>query len=498
MPQLNGTVVHCNMDMKTDKNHFDVIVVGAGLSGIGAAYHLQHSCPDRTFTVLEGRENIGGTWDLFKYPGIRSDSDMYTFGFPFHPWKDPKAIADGPSIMAYLKDTVDTFGLDRYIQFGKRVVASNWSSDEKKWTITVTDSASGESYSMTCNFLFMCSGYYNYENGYKPDFPNEDAFEGIKIHPQKWDESLDYTDKKIVIIGSGATAVTLLPVLAEKAEQVTMLQRSPTYMSSVPSEDAVANFFKKYLPKQLAHTLSRWKNIFFQLGVYNFSRRWPDKMKNFLIGQIQKKLKDNYDPKDWTPRYNPWDQRLCAVPGADLFKAIKKGKAQVVTDTIKSFLKDGVELDSGRKLDADIIITATGLQVQLFGGMKLTVDGTPLNLSESPAYKGVMLSDIPNFAFSVGYTNASWTLKSDLNCMYVTKVLNYMKAKGLQVCTPKFDHKNMEKEELLDFDAGYILRAKDQLPKQGAKAPWKVHQNYIKDLFALKYSGAKDKDLEYA
>jgi cation diffusion facilitator CzcD-associated flavoprotein CzcO len=484
--------------MKTDQNHFDVVVVGAGLSGIGAAYHLQKSCPDRTFTVLEGRENIGGTWDLFKYPGIRSDSDMYTFGFPFHPWKDPKAIADGPSIMAYLKDTVATFGLDRYIQFGKRVVASDWSSDTKKWTLTVTDSRSGETQTMTCNFLFMCSGYYNYENGYKPDFPNENAFEGIKIHPQKWDESLDYSNKKIVIIGSGATAVTLLPVLAEKAERVTMLQRSPTYMSSVPSEDAIANFFKKYLPKQLAHTLSRWKNIFFQLGIYNISRKWPDKMKGFLIGQIQKTLKDQYDPKDWTPKYNPWDQRLCAVPGADLFKAIKRGKAEVVTDTIKQFVKDGIELNSGRKLDADIIITATGLQVQLFGGMKVAVDGNPLDFSKSPAFKGVMLSDIPNFAFSVGYTNASWTLKSDLNCIYVTKVLNYMKQKNLQVCTPKFDHENMEKEELLDFDAGYILRAKDQLPKQGAKAPWKVHQNYIKDLFALKYSGVKDKDLEYA
>lgn len=484
--------------METDKNHFDVIVVGAGLSGIGAAYHLQKSCPDRTFAVLEGRDSIGGTWDLFKYPGIRSDSDMYTFGFPFHPWKDPKAIADGPAIMEYLNDTVETFGLRKYMQFGKRVAASNWSSEEKKWTLTVTDSKSGESQTMTCNFLFMCSGYYNYENGFEPDFPNVDAFEGIKIHPQKWDERLDYSDKKIVIIGSGATAVTLVPVLAETAESVTMLQRSPTYMSSVPSQDAVANFFKKVFPKQFAHTLSRWKNIFFQIGVYQFSRRWPDKMKNFLIGQIKKMLKDQYDPKDWTPKYDPWDQRLCAVPSADLFRAIKKGKAQVVTDTIKSFVKDGIELDSGKKLEADIIITATGLQVQLFGGMKVTVDGNPLDFAKSPAFKGVMMSDIPNFAFSVGYTNASWTLKSDLNCIYVTKVLNHLKANNLEVCTPKFDHENMEQEELLDFDAGYILRAKHLLPKQGAKAPWKVHQNYIKDLFALKYSSVKDKDLEFA
>ena len=483
--------------METNKVHFDVVVVGAGLSGIGASYHLQNSCPDRTFTVLEGRDAIGGTWDLFKYPGIRSDSDMYTFGFPFHPWKDPKAIADGPSILEYLNDTVDTHNLRKYIRFGKRVAAADWSSEEKIWTLTVTDSHSGESQKMTCNFLFMCSGYYDYRGGFEPDFPNVDAFEGVKIHPQHWDTNLDYSDKKIVIIGSGATAVTLLPILAEKAEQVTMLQRSPTYMSSVPSEDAVANFFKKYLPRQLAHTLARWKNIFFQLGVYNFSRRWPDKMKGFLIGQIKKTLKDKYDPKDWTPKYNPWDQRLCAVPSADLFRAIKKDKAQVVTDTIKSFVKDGIELNSGKKLDADIIITATGLKVQLFGGMKVVVDGTPLDFSKSPAFKGVMLSDVPNFAISVGYTNASWTLKSDLNCIYVTKLLNHLSKNNLKVCTPKFDHEKMEQQELLDFDAGYIKRAKHMLPKQGTSGSWKVHQNYIKDLFELKYSSVKDKDLEF-
>ena len=483
--------------METNKVHFDVVVVGAGLSGIGASYHLQNSCPDRTFTVLEGRDAIGGTWDLFKYPGIRSDSDMYTFGFPFHPWKDPKAIADGPSILEYLNDTVDSHNLRKYIRFGKRVAAADWSSEEKIWTLTVTDSHFGESQKMTCNFLFMCSGYYDYRGGFEPDFPNVDAFEGVKIHPQHWDTNLDYSDKKIVIIGSGATAVTLLPILAEKAEQVTMLQRSPTYMSSVPSEDAVANFFKKYLPRQLAHTLARWKNIFFQLGVYNFSRRWPDKMKGFLIGQIKKTLKDKYDPKDWTPKYNPWDQRLCAVPSADLFRAIKKDKAQVVTDTIKSFVKDGIELNSGKKLDADIIITATGLKVQLFGGMKVVVDGTPLDFSKSPAFKGVMLSDVPNFAISVGYTNASWTLKSDLNCIYVTKLLNHLSKNNLKVCTPKFDHEKMEQQELLDFDAGYIKRAKHMLPKQGTSGSWKVHQNYIKDLFELKYSSVKDKDLEF-
>ncbi|MDB4655219.1 NAD(P)/FAD-dependent oxidoreductase [Flavobacteriales bacterium] len=483
--------------MKSSENHFDVVVVGAGLSGIGAAYHLQNSCPDRTFTVLEGRDAIGGTWDLFKYPGIRSDSDMYTFGFPFHPWKDPKAIADGPAIMEYLNDTVDTYGLRKHIQFGKRVAASDWSSTDKKWTLTVSDSHSGESQTITCNFLFMCSGYYDYKAGYEPDFPNVEAFEGIKIHPQHWDTSLDYANKKIVIIGSGATAVTLLPILAETAKEVTMLQRSPTYIANRPSEDKVANTLKKVLPKQLAHTLSRWKNILFQLGTYNFSRNRPNLVRNFLLGEVKKSLKDKYNEKDWTPNYNPWDQRICAVPDGDLFESIKAGKSKVLTDTIKSFVKDGIELNSGKKLDADIIITATGLKVQLFGGMKVIVDGTPLDFSKSPAFKGVMLSDIPNFAFAVGYTNASWTLKSDLNCIYVTKVLNHLKKNNLQVCTPKFDHENMEQEELLDFDAGYILRAKHLLPKQGAKAPWKVHQNYIKDLFALKYSSVRDKDLEF-
>jgi len=484
--------------MNENKTDFDVVVVGAGLSGIGAGYHIQNSCPNKSFTILEGRDAIGGTWDLFKYPGIRSDSDMYTFGFPFHPWKNPKAIADGASIMAYLNDTVDTYNLRKHIQFGKRVAASNWSSTEKKWTLTINDSHSGESRTITCNFLFMCSGYYDYRAGYEPNFPNAGTFEGIKIHPQHWDTNLNYANKKIVIIGSGATAVTLLPILAETAKEVTLLQRSPTYMAVLPSEDVIANTFKKILPNQLAHTLARWKNILLGIGIYNFSRKWPQIMSNFLRKQVKKRLNEDYKDEDFTPKYNPWDQRICAVPDGDLFRSIRSGKAKIVTNTIKSFVKDGIELNSGEKLEADIIITATGLKVQLFGGMKLSVDEKPLELSQSPAFKGVMLSDIPNFAFAVGYTNASWTLKSDLNCIYVTKVLNHMTAKNLSVCTPKFDHQNMEQEELLDFDAGYILRAKHLLPKQGAKAPWKVHQNYIKDLFALKYSSVKDKYLQYS
>ena len=475
----------------------DVVIVGAGLSGIGAAYHVQNSCPDRTFTVLEGRSAIGGTWDLFKYPGIRSDSDMYTFGFPFHPWKNPKAIADAPSILEYINDTVDTFDLRKHIQFGKRVVGANWSSEHKKWHLTVECSETGNQEIVGCQFLFMCSGYYDYTGGYEPEFPNADVFEGVKIHPQKWDVNLDYSDKKVVIIGSGATAVTLVPELAKTAKEVTMLQRSPTFILNLPSEDIFANTLKKVLPKQVAHNIARWKNILLSIAMYKASRKWPQGVSNLLRKQIKRTLGDKYHDKDFTPKYNPWDQRLCLVPDNDLFKAIKSGKARIVTDTIKSFVKDGIELDSGGKIEADIIVTATGLKVQLFGGMKLNVDEKPLDLSQSPAFKGVMLSDIPNFAFAVGYTNASWTLKSDLNCIFLTKVLNYMKENDYSVCIPKFDHENMQKEELLDFDAGYIKRAKNELPKQGTEGPWKVHQNYIKDLFALKYGSVKDKYLDY-
>lgn len=484
--------------MQENGEILDVVVVGAGLSGIDAAYHLQNSCPNRSFTILEGRDAIGGTWDLFKYPGIRSDSDMYTFGFPFYPWKNPKAIADGPSILKYINDTVDEFDLRKKIQFNRRVSNASWSSENKNWELTVTSSETGESEIMRCKFLFMCSGYYDYRSGHTPEFPNSEAFKGITVHPQKWDTSLDYTDKKIVIIGSGATAVTLLPKLAEKAAMVTMLQRSPTYILNLPSEDVVANFLRKILPNSWAHHISRWKNILFSVWFYQASRKWPDAIAKMLKNLIKKSLKDKYVDEHFSPKYAPWDQRLCLVPDHDLFRAITKGKANIVTDTIKSFVEDGIELDSGNKLEADIIVTATGLNVQLFGGMKIEIDGKPLHMPDSPAFKGVLLSDVPNFALAVGYTNASWTLKSDLNCQYVTKVLNLMEKKGYSVCTPRFPHETMEKQRLLDFDANYILRAKDILPKQGTSGPWKVEQNYIKDLIALGYGSPKDKYLEYA
>lgn len=475
----------------------DVVIVGAGLSGIGAGYHMQNSSPDRSFTILEGRDKIGGTWDLFKYPGIRSDSDMYTFGFPFFPWKDPKAIADGPTILKYINDTVDEFNLRKKIRFNRRVTAANWSSTEKCWTLTISNTKAEQSETIHCKFLFMCSGYYDYRAGHEPEFPNRDAFKGITIHPQHWDQNLDYTDKKIVIIGSGATAVTLLPTLAEKAEHVTMLQRSPTYILNLPSEDKIANFLKRVLPSTWAHFLSRWKNIIFGLWFYKACRRWPDAIAGFLKKQIKKNLQDKYEDEHFSPKYKPWDQRLCLVPDNDMFRSIKKGKSSIVTDTIKQFLENGIELNSGKTLEADIIVTATGLKVQLFGGMKLTIDDAPINMPNSPAYKGVMLSDVPNFALAVGYTNASWTLKSDLNCQFFVKVLNHMKRANVEVCTPRFPHETMEKIRLLDFDANYILRAADKLPKQGTSGPWKVEQNYIRDLMALGYGSPKDKYLEY-
>ncbi|MFT5902414.1 MAG: monooxygenase [Bacteroidia bacterium] len=483
--------------MLNSEKVLDVVIVGAGLSGIDAAYHIQASCPNRSFAILEGRGNIGGTWDFFKYPGIRSDSDMYTFGFPFYPWKNPKAIADGSSILKYINDAVDEFDLRKKIQFNRRVTSASWSSEDKNWELTVTSSETGEHEIMRCKFLFMCSGYYDYRAGHTPAFPNSDAFKGITVHPQKWDTSLDYSDKKIVIIGSGATAVTLVPVLAKTAKSVTMLQRSPTYIMNLPSEDVIANFLKRVLPSSWAHHISRWKNILISLWFYQACRKWPDGVAKFLKSLIKKSLRDKYDDKHFNPKYDPWDQRLCLVPDNDLFRAITKGKATIVTDTIKKFTKNGIELDSGNNLDADIIVTATGLKVQLFGGMALKIDGKPIDMSNSPAFKGVLLSDVPNFGLAVGYTNASWTLKSDLSCQYVTKVLNLMEKKGYEVCTPRFPHETMEKKRLLDFDAGYIMRANDILPKQGTSGPWKVEQNYIKDLISLGYGSAKDKYLEY-
>ena len=476
-------------------SQIDVAIIGAGLSGIGAAYHLQDRCPELSYTVFEGRASMGGTWDLFRYPGIRSDSDMYTFGFSFHPWKSPKAIADGPSILEYIKETADKFNITEKIQFSHRVIKASWRSAEKRWILTVT-SPEGES-EISCRFLISCTGYYNYEHGYEPEFPGRKNFKGPVIHPQKWPEDLDYTNKKIIIIGSGATAVTLVPELAKKAEKVYMLQRSPTYIMNLPREDAVANFFKKVLPAKAAYGLSRWKNILISLGLYQASRKYPNAIRNFIKKQIRKTLGDRYRDEDFNPKYDPWDQRLCLVPDNDLFDALNSDKAEVVTDTIDQFTENGIALQSGKELEADIIVTATGLEIQLFGGMKIDLDGKELITSEVHAYRGVMFGGVPNLGVAIGYTNASWTLKCDLNCQFIARVIRHMLDTDKEVVTPQFDANRYETERLLDFDAGYVLRAERILPKQGSKAPWKVHQNYIKDLFSLKYTTVNDGHLEY-
>jgi monooxygenase len=477
------------------KMHYDVIIVGAGLSGIGAGYHLQDKCPNHSYTILESRSAIGGTWDLFKYPGIRSDSDMYTFGFSFYPWKDPKAIADGPAILEYINETADHFKIREKIQFNQKVTEANWSSEKKRWEVTTTDTQSGENKSFTCKFFFICTGYYDYDNGFQPEFPNREAFEGQFIHPQKWTDAVDYTNKEVVIIGSGATAVTLLPELAKKAAKVTMLQRSPTYILNLPAEDIIANFLKKVLPMSWAHQIARWKNILLSLVQYKVSKAYPNLMKKLLLGGVKSALK-NYDPKHFTPKYGPWDQRLCLVPDNNLFNAMNAGNAFIETDTIKTFTKTGIELDSGKHLPADLIVSATGLNLKLLGGMKATIDGQLVDTSKVHTYRGLMFSDIPNFAICVGYTNASWTLKCDLNCYFVTKVLNQMQKHNYEVVVPKFDP-NMPTERLLDFDAGYVLRSEHILPKQGSKSPWKIYQNYIKDLFLLRFGNVKDEYLKY-
>lgn len=476
---------------------YDVLVVGAGLSGIGAGYHLQNECPDRTYAILEGRASMGGTWDLFKYPGIRSDSDMYTLGFPFNPWESDDTLADGPSILQYIKDTAAKFGIDKKIQYNHKVTDASWSDAEKLWTITIATNEHVAHTQLKCRFLTMCSGYYDYKNGYLPEFANKESFEGQIVHPQQWTPDIDYTNKKVVVIGSGATAITLVPELAQKAAHVTMLQRTPTYIVAVPGTDKIAVKLKKWLPEKLAHKAIRWKNILISIGLYSFSRKYPDKMRDFIQKGAEKRIGAAYEKKHFDPPYQPWDQRMCVVPRADLFKSIKKGDAEIVTDHIERFTPKGVLLKTGKELEADLIVTATGLKLQLLGGMTVHINGQLADTGNTHAYRGVMFSDIPNFAFTVGYTNASWTLKCDLSLQFVTKVLRHMAAHNYDVVTPRFDSNAFESEPLLDFNAGYVLRAVDQLPKQGSKHPWKVYQNYIRDLMSLKWSGINDKYLEY-
>ena len=472
--------------------HFDVIIVGAGLSGVGAAWHLQTKCPDKTYAILEGRETSGGTWDLFRYPGIRSDSDMYTLGYSFRPWRDPKAIADGPSILEYVRDTARTNGIEKNIRYAHRVVRAEWSSETARWTLDIERGAEKEPLRLTCGFLFMCTGYYRYEAGYTPDFEGTETFRGRIVHPQKWTDDIDYAGKRVVVIGSGATAVTLVPELAKKAAHVTMLQRSPTYMVARPSQDGIANWLREKLPAKLAYRLTRTKNVGLGMYFYRLARRKPAFVKERLIGGVKQALGPDYDvATHFTPRYNPWDQRLCLVPDGDMFKTLRDGAASIVTGEIERFTPDGILLKSGETLAADLIVTATGLVLQTLGGMAVSVDGVAVDPSKTMNYKGMMYSDVPNLASAFGYTNASWTLKCDLTCEYVCRLINYMDAKGWKQCTPRRDPAVAE-APLFTFTSGYIQRAAPHFPKQGARAPWRLHQNYARDLMMLRFGRVAD------
>jgi monooxygenase len=483
--------------MQNSNLDYDVIIVGAGLSGIGTAYHLQTNCPQIRFKIIEGRASIGGTWDLFKYPGIRSDSDMYTFGFSFNAWKNKKSISEGKAILDYMIETVEKFRLNEKIQLNSKLKKASWDSENAAWTLNIEQTDTKQTETNTCRFLFSCTGYYDYENPYRPHFPNEEVFNGPIIHPQHWDTSLDYTNKRILVIGSGATAITMVPEMAKKAKKVTMLQRSPTYIANLPSEDKIANFLKKILPANTAHKAIRRKNVLFSIAFYQLARKFPNFVKKILLGDIKKYLGDKYDERHYLPHYKPWDQRLCVVPDNDFFIAIKTDKAEIITDTIKTFNPTGIMTDSGKQIDADIIITATGLVLKIFGGVKIEVDGKELVNAETHIYRGAMMSGVPNFATAIGYTNASWTLKVDLVGNFVTRLLNYMDKKGYKICTPIFDEKQFQSQRLLDFDAGYILRGQGTLPKQGSKKPWKVYENYIKDFYLIKKGNLNDGFLKY-
>lgn len=478
--------------------HMDVLIVGAGLSGVAAAYYLQTRCPTKRYAILEARDTIGGTWDLFRYPGVRSDSEMYTLGYSFRPWREKKAIADGPSILRYIRETARAFGIDRHIRFQHRVRRASWSSEEGRWTVEVERGPEGEPLRFTCAFLFMCSGYYDYEHGYTPRWPGMERFGGRIVHPQQWPEDLEYAGRRVVVIGSGATAITLVPALAENGAQVTMLQRSPTYVLARPSEDGVALALQRLLPPSLAARAARWKAVLVNTLFYYLARWFPAATKQTIIRMARQELGPGYDvATHFTPRYNPWDQRLCLAADADLFRAIRSGRATVVTDEIATFTETGIRLCSGRELEADVIVTATGLVIKLMGGAELVVDGRPVNLANTLSYKGMMYSDIPNLASAFGYTNASWTLKCELTAAYVCRLLNYMDRHGYRQCTPRQRDPDLATVPAINFTSGYVLRALDSLPRQGVRQPWKVYQNYLLDLLSLRFGPLNDGVMEF-
>lgn len=477
--------------------YFDTVIIGAGLSGIGAACHHRRECPDRSFVVLEARERIGGTWDLFRYPGIRSDSDMHTLGYDFKAWTDGKSIADGPSILKYIKETSAEFGIDEHIRFGQKVVAMDWKSDEARWHLTLAAS-DGTTSTLTANFIISAAGYYDFDQGHDPHFDGREDFTGDIIHPQHWPENYDVTDKRIVVIGSGATAVTLVPNLAQSAEHVTMLQRSPTWIAAQPDTDKIANVLRKILPEKLAYRVVRAKNIAYARFVYKSAQKNPKKMGDFLLKKIRKELGPEFDvEKHFTPTYNPWDQRLCVVPNSDLFKSLKAGKASVVTNHIDRFVPEGVRLKSGETLDADLIITATGLNVAFCGQAEILIDGEPKDLSETFGYYGLMFSDVPNLVSIFGYTNASWTLRADLISRFGCRLMNHMNERGLDTVTARAPD-DLTPRKWLDFEAGYITRVIDQLPKQGDRDPWQNRQDYKYDTTVLMKSAVDHEGLEFS
>ena len=479
--------------------HVDVLIVGGGLSGVGAGCHLKMNCPGKTFAILEARDAIGGTWDLFRYPGIRSDSDMFTLGYNFHPWRQAKSIADGPAIREYINETADEYDVRDSIRLRQRATGAEWSSEEAKWTVDVERTDTGETFQMTCNFIYACTGYYRYDEGYTPEFAGTDRFKGTVIHPQHWPEDYDYTGKRVVVIGSGATAVTLVPAMADQAAHVTMLQRSPSYVVSLPGRDPLARLLRRLLPTKLVYPIVRWKNVFLAMAFFQLSRRRPRFIKGLIRKGVERRLPEDFDVKThFSPSYNPWDQRVCLVPDDDLFKVLSDGRAEIVTDRIETFTEDGIKLESGKQIEADVIVTATGLNLQAIGGMSLTVDDKPVVLPETVAYKGMMLSGLPNMAMALGYTNASWTLKCDLCSHYVCRLINYMDEHGYQQCTPLAPDPSVPREPFIEFNSGYVVRAIHNFPKQGPRAPWRLYQNYPRDIHLLKRGQIQDEGIRFS
>ena len=479
------------------KRHFDNLIVGAGLSGISAAYYLSKRCRERSFAILERRENIGGTWDLFKYPGIRSDSDMHTLGFAFKPWTAEKAIADGPDIMHYLQETVDECGLRPSINFGRKLLSANYDSSNARWMLSVVVEQTQKKEIWSCNFLHLCSGYYDYDQGHAPRFEGQDNFDGEFVHPQFWPSDLNYEGKRVVVIGSGATAVTLVPAIAEKARHVVMLQRSPTYVVAQPARDKFANSLRRFLPASWAYGMVRWKNILMNTLTFNWARKYPESTKKYILNELEKHLPEEYVRTHFSPSYNPWDQRICVVPDADMFRAISQDTASVVTDHIKRITASGIELQSGDCIDADIIVSATGLKLNSFGNAELSVDGEKLNSGELLTYKGSMFANVPNLAVTFGYTNSSWTLKADLTSEYVAKLMKYMYIRDYAECVPVLAGEDVVEEDALEFTSGYVLRAQSILPKQGHRKPWRVAQNYFVDRFQLRRGKINDGVLRF-